>query len=67
METLTPRVQEQLKRVGPKAAAPIPVQTGRPASRTWLWIGAFAALVATGIAGWRTLQASREEESAPTI
>jgi hypothetical protein len=66
VETLTPRVQERLKRAGPKGAAqvldPVPVEAGRPASRKWWGIGALLAMVAAGVGVWRSLQASGEEQ-----
>jgi hypothetical protein len=65
VETLTPRVQERLKRVGPKAAAeaatPVPVEAARAASRKWWWIGGLLALTTAGVGIWRSSQMSSEE------
>jgi hypothetical protein len=62
VETLTPRVHEQLKRVGPRAAAPAPIQARRSPSRIWWLIAGMAALGA-GAAVWRSMQASKAEPS----
>lgn len=62
VETITPRVHEQLMRVGPRAAAPAPIQTRKYPSRIWWLITGIAALAA-GAAVWRSTKASRPETS----
>ncbi|MEV4989234.1 hypothetical protein [Pseudarthrobacter sp. LMD1-1-1.1] len=62
VETITPRVHEQLMRVGPKAAAPAPIQAKKSPSRIWWLITGIAALTA-GAAVWRSMQASRPKPS----
>ncbi|MEE9095230.1 hypothetical protein [Pseudarthrobacter phenanthrenivorans] len=58
VETLTPRVHEQLMRVGPRAAAPAPIQTRKSPSRIW-WLITGIAAAGAGAAVWRTMHASK--------
>ena len=63
--TLTPQVQERLRRVGPQAAAaevtaPVPVEAARRGPRMLWWIAGLLALVAAGVAVWRSQKASGE-------
>jgi len=62
VETITPRVHEQLMRVGPRAAAPAPIQAKKSPSRIWWLITGIAALAA-GAAVWRSRKGSRSEPS----
>jgi hypothetical protein len=62
VETITPRVHEQLMRVGPRAAAPAPIQTKRYPSRTW-WLITGIAAAGAGAAVWRSMKASKPESS----
>ncbi|MFC9772600.1 MULTISPECIES: hypothetical protein [unclassified Pseudarthrobacter] len=64
VETLTPRVQEQLKRVGQKAgdvAAPASVEVTHRAARRWWWAGGFLMAAAATAVVWRSVQASKQE------
>jgi hypothetical protein len=67
VETLTPRVQERLKRVAPKAAADIvevgPVEAGQPRSRKALLIAGLLVIVGLGM--WRSLRTSPEDALSP--
>ncbi|WP_457949968.1 hypothetical protein ACTAQI_05000 [Pseudarthrobacter sp. alpha12b] len=62
VETITPRVHEQLMRVGPRPAAPAPIQAKKSPSRTW-WLITGIAAAGAGAAVWRSMKASKPQPS----